>query len=628
MRRVYTLFITCCLTMSSWAQTQQGYVKTLGRPNQKGVALSGVTVRVKGAHNAVLSKNNGMFSVQIQGESYSIQQVQKSGYELNDVGVIGRRQAYSANVPLTLVMVSTQQLQTDKQRIEDNAYKTAEKNFKARMAQLEKQKTDNAITSEQYRQQIQELQDKFEKYQSLIDGLASHYAHVDYDELDEKEQEINLCIENGDLERADQLLQQIGIQQRIADIESRLAAGQSLMDEANAEMDAVLKQQEKDAEHLYQLYTIALSRFDNEKARTYIETRAALDTTNCDWQYKAGDFLLLLSDIDCAMTYLNRSIRLAESKPEYHSYRWQCYRDLGHTYLERNQYQKAIDFFQKALDDDDVKGSDDISRKAMIYTSIITTYRNLGDYSNALRYIQKMIDMKDSLDYSGLDIGRIHYSVFVATSNMAQICSDLGKFKEAENYFNQAINFTKDKYLLGNVYNNYGVLLRRQKKYNEALEMYKKALETQLETFGSNHPAVGRSYGNIGTIYMETGQYAEAENYILKSLQILSNFFGTNHTNIAGIYLNLGSLLAFQEKWQDAIPYYSKALNLFIELIGDAHHETAIAYHGLGYCYAKYGDTEKGIKLMEKALAIIKEKRGENNPYLKEIEKDISEVSK
>ena len=140
------------------AQTQQGYVKTLGRPNQKGVALSGVSVRVQGAHNAVLSKNDGTFSMLIQRESYSLQQVHKSGYELNEAGIIGRKYAYSATVPLTIVMTSKQQLLADKQRIENNAYQVAERNYKARMEQLESAKARNNITIDQYRQQIQDLQ--------------------------------------------------------------------------------------------------------------------------------------------------------------------------------------------------------------------------------------------------------------------------------------------------------------------------------------------------------------------------------------------------------------------------------------------------------------------------------------
>ena len=245
MKRGFSLLIILFLALCCMAQTQQGLVKTLGRPDKKGEALSGVSIRVKGEHNPVLSRNDGTFSILFFdkkiGDSYSLQQVQKSGYELNETGIIGRQYALSDKVPLTIVMVSKAQLKEEKQRIEDKAYQVAERNYKEKRALLEKQKEENAITIEQYRQQIQELQDHFEKYQSLIDGLAEHYAHVDYDELDEKEREINICIENGELERAEDLLNQLGIQQRIARIEQQLASGQNLMDEAKTDLAAVLK---------------------------------------------------------------------------------------------------------------------------------------------------------------------------------------------------------------------------------------------------------------------------------------------------------------------------------------------------------------------------------------------------
>ena len=102
MRRVFALFIICSLAIGSLAQTQHGFVKTLGRPEKKGVALSGVSVRVKGEHNAVLSKDDGTFSIMMTGkkvgDAYLLQQVQKTGYELNEQGVIGRQYAYSDSV--------------------------------------------------------------------------------------------------------------------------------------------------------------------------------------------------------------------------------------------------------------------------------------------------------------------------------------------------------------------------------------------------------------------------------------------------------------------------------------------------------------------------------------------------
>ena len=84
--RLYVIGVALCGAILLHAQTQQGYVKTLGRPNQKGQALSGVTIRVKGGHNAVLSSSDGAFALTLigkkLGESYQLQQVQKQGYEL------------------------------------------------------------------------------------------------------------------------------------------------------------------------------------------------------------------------------------------------------------------------------------------------------------------------------------------------------------------------------------------------------------------------------------------------------------------------------------------------------------------------------------------------------------------
>ena len=186
--------------LSLSAQTQRGYVKTLGRPNQQGRALSGVSVRVKGEHNAVLSAKDGTFAMPMPGkklgDAFSLQQVQKQGYDLKDKGVIGRNYAYSDKVPLTLVMLSLSDYQEDKQRIENDIYAAVEKRYRAELVRLEQQKNTHEIAAEQAYQQLHQLQEGFEKMQGLVDGLAEHYALVDYDDLNDKEREINLAGES------------------------------------------------------------------------------------------------------------------------------------------------------------------------------------------------------------------------------------------------------------------------------------------------------------------------------------------------------------------------------------------------------------------------------------------------
>ena len=199
MKKLLLLTLLLALNILAWAQTQQGYVKTLGRPNKQGQALSGVTLKVKGSHNTVLSDQNGNFSLIMadlkNGDAYSLQRVQKNGYELNEIDLVGRKLAFSDKVPLTIVMVSSEQLLADKERIESTAYATAQKNYEAKMSLIEEQLSSKEITKEQYQAAINDLQDKFEKYQSLIESMAEHYAHTDYDNLNDKEAEVNILIE-------------------------------------------------------------------------------------------------------------------------------------------------------------------------------------------------------------------------------------------------------------------------------------------------------------------------------------------------------------------------------------------------------------------------------------------------
>lgn len=197
-----SFLVLICLWQAAWSQTQQGFVKSLGRPNQKGQALSGVTIRVKGGHNAVLSKTDGKFGLQIQGETYALQQVQKLGYDLRDADMLGRQYAFSRTIPLTIVMMSKQQFEEEKRRIEDKNYAAAERQYKKRIATLERMLANKKIKESQLRSRKKWLQEHFDKYLGMVEGLADYYARIDYDELNEVERNINLCIENGQLERA------------------------------------------------------------------------------------------------------------------------------------------------------------------------------------------------------------------------------------------------------------------------------------------------------------------------------------------------------------------------------------------------------------------------------------------
>ncbi|MBR5082197.1 MAG: tetratricopeptide repeat protein [Bacteroidales bacterium] len=540
------------------AQTQQGYVKTLGRPEKKGEALGGVTVRVKGEHNPVVSNQDGTFSLLLadkkNGDAYSLQQVQKNGYELNENDMIGRKLAFSDKVPLTIVMVSSEQLQADKQRIENNAYKTAEKNYKAKYNLLEKQLSDNKITAEQYREEILDLQDKFEKYQSLIDGLAEHYAHTDYDKLDEKDREINLCIENGDLEHADSLIRllfdPIGVLERnmeaFASIERQIAQAHEIIDQANKDMAAVLKQQEKDAEYLYQLYTIALARYDNDKAQSYIETRAALDKTNVEWQLDASDFFRTISDYPMAEHYLDIAWdHVFSSENDLNPMEAKYYDCKGDLLKAKGECIETLMAYNKALSiKNNIYGTNNLE---ITSTKMKRAWGYMGYY---FEYSQALNEYEEALGIIEANLGKNH-------PNTA--------------FCNRMIGFS--------------LLLLN---YNEtALEYLQEALTVLESYYGEVHHEIATCYKYIGMAYASKQDYTKANEYYHRALRIRKTIYGNNSPKVADIYDYIAYAFSHQNNIDSCRWYQEKSITIWDEIYSRSisdYYESVFTFQNYVYC--------------------------------------------
>ena len=145
-------------------------------------------------------------------------------------------------------MVDQKQLAADKKRIEDNAYRMAESNYQKKLKEIETQKKNNEITAEHYQNKLQMLQEKYEKYLSLIGDMADRYARTDYDQLDSIDCEINICIENGELDKADSLIHTVFDPESVLErnraakeeIRQRIAFAQAIIDKVNAEKEAIM----------------------------------------------------------------------------------------------------------------------------------------------------------------------------------------------------------------------------------------------------------------------------------------------------------------------------------------------------------------------------------------------------
>ncbi len=253
MKRV-SFFILCLLPVWAWAQSQMGHVRTAGTPERKGSPLSGVMVRMPG-RTAVLSDADGNFMLVTgcteEGEGFSLSSVRKAGYELIDRQLIGRRFVYSHTVPIEIVMISTQELVKTRTAIEQRARRNAEARFKKRIGELEAQLKAQKISEADYYTQVQKLEKQMESFETLISAMADRYARTDYDVLDSLNAAINKCIVDGELDKADSLINTKGnvVERANRNMEkgARLHTARTKLDSIHRQVDsnAVRLQEEK-----------------------------------------------------------------------------------------------------------------------------------------------------------------------------------------------------------------------------------------------------------------------------------------------------------------------------------------------------------------------------------------------
>lgn len=178
----------------------------------------------------------------------------------------------------------------DKLAAERKIRRTLQKTLQQREDEIEQLKAENKISQQEYQQKLQELYSSQEKNEKFISDMAERYSKLDYDQVNGFNRRISELILNGELARADSLINSKG------DIHSRKAALQHHQD-ANAEEEKELAQRQENlsksraytqkeledlAQDCYHKYEIFKMDFQNDSAAYYLEFRAELDTINVE----------------------------------------------------------------------------------------------------------------------------------------------------------------------------------------------------------------------------------------------------------------------------------------------------------------------------------------------------------
>ena len=153
---------------------------------------------------------------------------------------------------------------------------------------------------------------------------------------------------------------------------------------------------------------------------------------------------------------------------------------------------------------------------------------------------------------------------------------ELGEDRVSKRYLNQLIESKQleNDLNLVVVYNCLGTIHSRQALYGEALEYYRKALNTQARLQFSNNNALAEIFNNIGQTHLGLDQLDEAKQNLEEGIRIQKREPKYSQQHLASLCCNMGQVAYAQHDLDEAENNFNQAYDLY-------NHNTKISHDAL-----------------------------------------------
>ncbi|CAF0764160.1 unnamed protein product [Adineta steineri] len=295
---------------------------------------------------------------------------------------------------------------------------------------------------------------------------------------------------------------------------------------------------------------------------------------------------------------------------------------LGGLLIKISQFNKAEELYNVLLEQ-----TSDEGEKAPYYSSLGYTKDEQGDYEKAICYYEKALEIRQKTLPSN------HPSFATSYNNIGCVYNKMGEYSKALSYYEKALEI-RQKTLPSNdpdlaiSYNNIGSVYDDMEEYAKTLSFYEKAPEIFQKTLPSNHPLLATSYNNIGSVCDSMGEYSKAFSYYEKALEIRQKTLPSNHPSLATSYDNIGLVYKSMGEYSKALSSHEKALEIFQEALPSNHPDLAISYNNIGGVYNEMKDYSKALSYLERALDIRQCALPPTHPHIKSVKNNIEIVKK
>ena len=324
-----------------------------------------------------------------------------------------------------------------------------------------------------------------------------------------------------------------------------------------------------------------------------------------------SDIYITLYDLDKAADCINQVIDLLEKLLEANPQTEVlidglviAYGKLGNVYDEQGKYNKAIEFYQRAIELSTKSKTIGYIDITALFNNLGLSYYNKGEYDKAINYFQKVLSLMLH------EFGEVNRESIKVNSNLGTAYSKKGEYDKAIEYLMKAFELSKrlnveehldDAVLL----NNLGLIYNDKGEYIKAIEYFEKALIIDKKLHGENNTEVAARYNNLGGVYRQKGEYDKAIEYYKEALKLYYELCGEMHPHIATTLNNFGAVYRSMGENDKAIEYYNKALAIDKKFHGENHPQIAIYNNNIGLAYNSKGESDKAIDYYQAKISIL-----------------------
>jgi tetratricopeptide (TPR) repeat protein len=212
----------------------------------------------------------------------------------------------------------------------------------------------------------------------------------------------------------------------------------------------------------------------------------------------------------------------------------------------------------------------DEGKKATYYNNLGYVKGDQGDYEKALSFYEKALEIRQkTLPPNHPSLATSYNNIGLVYQNMEEYSKAFSFYEKTREIFEKTL--PPNHRMLATSYNNIGAVYVHTGEYSKAVSFYEKTREIFEKTLPPNHPSLATSYNNIGLVYQNMGEYSKALSFHERALEIAQKTLPPNHPCLAIYYNSIAWVFVNMKSYSKALSYFERALNIWQRSLPPAH---------------------------------------------------------